>query len=142
MWRATVWRGGFPSSNELHGQISDSGRYTTDKTPTAWCSVYVPGIQIKRNQPPNLRETGHIHRQINNARGVNGEWQRCENSTPGGEGEFYLSHLSLGLRHLKNTCDKMTTCRPIQSRVYMDKLGYYQYIFYYLLVVIKTAGGY
>lgn len=60
----------------------------------------------------------------------------------GGEGEFYLSHLGLGLRHLKNTCDKMTTCRPIQSRVYMDKLGYYQYIFYYLLVVIKTAGGY
>lgn len=106
MWRATVWRGGFPSSNELHGQISDSGRYTTDKTPTAWCSVYVPGIQIKRNQPPNLRETGHIHRQINNARGVNGEWQRCENSTPGGEGEFYLSHLGLGLRHLENTCVK------------------------------------
>lgn len=84
LWRTTVWRGSFPSSNELHGQISDRGRYTTDKTSTAWCSVYVPGIQIKRNQPPNLRETGHIHRQINNTRGVNGEWQRCEISTPGG----------------------------------------------------------
>lgn len=50
-------------------------------------------------------------------------------SPPLGGGRVLPVSLGLGLRHLENTCYKMTTCRPTQSRVYKDKLGYYQYIF-------------
>lgn len=84
LWRATVWRRSFSFSYELHGQVSNSCWYTPNKTAIIRGSVYVLGIQIKRNKPFNLRETGHLHRQIHNTGRTDGECRRCQNSTPGG----------------------------------------------------------
>ena len=130
LWRATVWRRTFSVSYKLHGQVSNSCWYTPNKTAVIRGSVYVVGIQIKRNKPFNLRQAGHLHRQIHNIGRTEGECRRCQPGRTPPLRESCTCSLTCvrDLHTLRNLSVIVTTCCVIQSRFKTDKLGYYQYI--------------